>query len=270
MVGAPVSEKQPGSQTTLRVGWAGGSAMALILLAVVARTAALAVIRPRLPVYLGLEILFVALFIAVLWKPGVPRWALNLYFLLQVALVLALLSLRPQFDSVLLLFLPLSHQAALIFEGRLRWAWILGLVGLTAGSLILFLGALRGLALALPLMAFEVVIPAYLIAGWEIESARLESARLLREVQITHERLQMHMGQVEQLAAMQERNRLARELHDTVSQLIFSISLTARAAELLLDQDVARARPLLSRLQALTAEALGQLRSVIVHLHPPQ
>jgi signal transduction histidine kinase len=244
--------------------------MILILVAVVARTAVLAAIRARLPLYLGLEGIFIALFAAVLWKPGVPRWALHLYALLQVAIVLTLLSLRPQFDAVLLLFLPLSHQAALIFEGRMRWAWILGLVMLTAGSLIFFLGLLKGLALALPMMAFEVVIPAHLIAGWDIDSARVESARLLREVQITHECLQARMGQVEQLAAMQERNRLARELHDTVSQLIFSISLTARAAELLLDQDAARTLPLLRRLQALTADALGQLRSVIVHLHPPQ
>ena len=69
---------------------------------------------------------------------------------------------------------------------------------------------------------------------------------------------------------MQERNRLARELHDTVSQLIFSISLTARSAQLLLKRDPARVPEQLNRLQEMTTDALSQLRSLITQLRPPQ
>ena len=69
---------------------------------------------------------------------------------------------------------------------------------------------------------------------------------------------------------MQERNRLARELHDTVSQLIFSINLTTRSAQLLLKKDPARVPDQLKRLQEMTTDALSQLRSLITKLRPPQ
>ena len=69
---------------------------------------------------------------------------------------------------------------------------------------------------------------------------------------------------------MQERNRLARELHDTVSQLIFSINLTTRSAQLLLKKEPARVADQLNRLQEMTADALAQLRSLISQLRPTQ
>jgi signal transduction histidine kinase len=75
---------------------------------------------------------------------------------------------------------------------------------------------------------------------------------------------------VEELTAARERNRLARELHDSVSQTIFSVTLTAQAARLLLDRDPARVPELLDRLESMTASALAQLRSLIAKLHPPQ
>jgi signal transduction histidine kinase len=74
----------------------------------------------------------------------------------------------------------------------------------------------------------------------------------------------------EQLAESRERNRLARELHDSVSQTIFSVTLTAQAARLLLDREPARVPELLDRLESMTGGALAQLRSLIAKLHPRQ
>jgi signal transduction histidine kinase len=73
---------------------------------------------------------------------------------------------------------------------------------------------------------------------------------------------------VEELASLEERSRLARELHDTVSQLVFSITLTSRSAQLLLQQDSSRAREQLERLRDLCASALAQLRSLISQMRP--
>ena len=93
---------------------------------------------------------------------------------------------------------------------------------------------------------------------------------MIGELQETHQQLEVYASQVEELAALQERIRLARELHDSVSQLIFSINLNARSAQMLLKKDPARLPEILQRLQALTAEALSQLRSLITQLRPPQ
>jgi signal transduction histidine kinase len=73
---------------------------------------------------------------------------------------------------------------------------------------------------------------------------------------------------VEELAAMEERNRLARELHDSVSQTMFSLLLATRSAQILLERDPVRVRPQLEQLQELTQSALAQMRSLIAELRP--
>jgi len=254
----------------LKPGRIGLTAIYLVFAAVVARTLTYEEISPLLPRYLGLELLYLALFTAVLLRPSLPGWLVHLYFVLQSALVLLILSLEPEFDFVVLLFFLLSCQASLFFTGRMRWMWVLGLVLLTGGSLIFYLGLLRGLAVALTTMAGEIVVPAYLIVNHETETARAKSQGFLRELEVTHQQLTLYASQVGELAAVQERNRLARQLHDTVSQLIFSISLTARSAQLLLAKDPLRVSEQLHHLQAMTGDALSQLRSLITQLRPSQ
>ena len=85
-----------------------------------------------------------------------------------------------------------------------------------------------------------------------------------------HQALKEYASQAEELAAVRERNRLARELHDSVSQVIFGITLTSQSARLLLERDPARVPELLDRLEELTGSALGRLRSLIAQLRPPQ
>src|SRR5215212_3230254 len=64
-----------------------------------------------------------------------------------------------------------------------------------------------------------------------------------------------------ELSIVEERNRLARDLHDSVAQKLFGVVLTAEAASTLLAQDAPAARAQLDRLQELVAEALEELRS---------
>jgi signal transduction histidine kinase len=72
-----------------------------------------------------------------------------------------------------------------------------------------------------------------------------------------------------ELSILSERNRLALELHDAVSQKLFGLVLTAEAATTLLDRDPAAARVQLTRLGTLAQEALDELRGLILELRPP-
>jgi signal transduction histidine kinase len=74
--------------------------------------------------------------------------------------------------------------------------------------------------------------------------------------------------QARQLAAGEERSRLARELHDSVSQTLFGIALTAEAAATLQATDPVRAAEQLARLSALTAAAQNEMRDLIFALRP--
>jgi signal transduction histidine kinase len=73
-----------------------------------------------------------------------------------------------------------------------------------------------------------------------------------------------------ELSIVAERNRLALELHDVVSQKLFSLVLTAEAAATQFDRDPAAARAQLDRLRDLSREALEELRSLILGLRPPE
>jgi signal transduction histidine kinase len=73
-----------------------------------------------------------------------------------------------------------------------------------------------------------------------------------------------------ELSIVAERNRLALELHDAVSQKLFSLVLTAEAAATQYDRDPAAARTQLERLRSLSREALDELRSLILGLRPPE
>jgi signal transduction histidine kinase len=73
-----------------------------------------------------------------------------------------------------------------------------------------------------------------------------------------------------ELTLVEERTRLARELHDAVAQKLFSLRLTAGAAAALVSRDPERAREELARVQQLSADALGELRSAIFQLRPAE
>jgi signal transduction histidine kinase len=72
-----------------------------------------------------------------------------------------------------------------------------------------------------------------------------------------------------ELSIVSERNRLAIELHDAVSQKLFSLVLTAEAASTLLGRDPQAARAHVDRLQQLARESLDELRSLMLELRPP-
>jgi signal transduction histidine kinase len=73
-----------------------------------------------------------------------------------------------------------------------------------------------------------------------------------------------------ELSIVEERNRLARELHDSVTQKLFGVTLTAESAATVVDRDPEEARQQLARLQQLAREAMEELRSLIFELRPPE
>ncbi|GAA3239861.1 GAF domain-containing sensor histidine kinase [Streptomyces thermocoprophilus] len=71
-----------------------------------------------------------------------------------------------------------------------------------------------------------------------------------------------------ELTIAEERSRLAHELHDAVSQKLFSLRLTAQAAARLVDRDPVRAKGELHQVAQLAAEAADELRAAVVELRP--
>jgi PAS domain S-box-containing protein len=70
------------------------------------------------------------------------------------------------------------------------------------------------------------------------------------------------------LAALQERQRLAQNLHDAVNQSLFSAGLIAEVLPRLWDRDQAEARQSLEDLRRLTRGALAEMRELLAELRP--
>jgi signal transduction histidine kinase len=72
----------------------------------------------------------------------------------------------------------------------------------------------------------------------------------------------------QELAALEERTRLARELHDSVSQALYGIGLGARTAKTLLDRDPSQVRGPIDYVLSLAEAGLAEMRALIFELRP--
>lgn len=240
----------------------------LIFAANIARAFSRGEIPLKMPLYVGVAAAFLLLFTISIVLPRLHPTLYILYFAVQAAVLLYLLSIYPEYDFSTLLFVFLIIQAAAWYSGKSRWAAILILIVLTVGSLMYFLGAIRGLSLSILNLAVEIVIAGFIVAFQEMEAARSESQVMLAQLQETHRQLEIYSSQVEELAAIEERNRLARDLHDSVSQTLFSIRLNTQAAQLLVEQGSPQAGAQLERLHELSQAALADMRGLIAQLRP--
>jgi PAS domain S-box-containing protein len=112
-------------------------------------------------------------------------------------------------------------------------------------------------------------VPAETTGIAEIADGKVVGAHgAVRDISV-RERLELDLReQAAEIAASSERANLARELHDSVTQALFSMGLTMRSLELLLDQDPAAARGKLGELRDLQKDALAEMRTLIFELRP--
>jgi signal transduction histidine kinase len=76
----------------------------------------------------------------------------------------------------------------------------------------------------------------------------------------------LQVQQASERAAAAERDRIARELHDSVSQTLYSIAMVADALPVILDHDPATAGRQATQIRSMTLQALGDLRVLLLEL----
>lgn len=191
------------------------------------------------------------------------------YLLLQAGLVAALLFIPATEDFFGNLFIPLSMDAVLYF-GRRKGFTAIGVFSVvTAVALASSVqGPLFGIAMASLYGGIGVLFGGYADQVQKAEVARRHNQSLMTELQTVHHQLQGFVSQAEEMAAEQERSRLARELHDSVTQTVFSMNLTAQGAGLLLAREPGRVAAQLERLEELAASAMREIQTLVSQLRP--
>ena len=115
----------------------------------------------------------------------------------------------------------------------------------------------------LPALIFVVVFARLRISE---QRARTQVERLNGELAAANQQLRDYAAQAEELATSTERNRLAREIHDSVGHFLTSINVQIEAARVLIASDPQRAANALDKAQSLTRESLTDLRRSVAAL----
>ncbi|HSF83297.1 MAG TPA: sensor histidine kinase [Anaerolineales bacterium] len=197
------------------------------------------------------------------------KWIQATYLVLQTCLVGAMLVIPPLNDFGGNLFIPLGLQAVLFYGRRTGFLWSAAFTLVMAA--ILLRGGDKfpgGLAMALFYGGTCFLSGGYAHQIRKAEDARRENQRTYNQLQTAHREIQGYASQREELAAERERNRLARELHDSVTQTVFSMNLTVQSARILLDKDLNRVDAQLGRLQELAGSAMAEIQLLVTRLQP--
>jgi signal transduction histidine kinase len=84
-----------------------------------------------------------------------------------------------------------------------------------------------------------------------------------RQLASAHERLQQYALQIEDLAAVEERNRIAREIHDSLGHALTALNVQLQTANKLWQVDISKARTFLSQAQRLGEIAIKEVRQSV-------
>ena len=122
----------------------------------------------------------------------------------------------------------------------------------------------RGQRIGLVVLSYEAVYP------WPADELQpyLATAAQLATAIDSRRQQQSLFEQGQQVAVMEERRRLARDLHDSVTQSLFSMSLLAQVVPELWDIDPAESRAMLAQIRDLTRSALAEMRALLFELRP--
>ncbi len=188
-------------------------------------------------------------------RQGSVSW-MRVYFIFQVALFIALFWLEnadTRTGSAIgsLAITPILQSA--VMRVRIRVL----IYGVMIASMILISALyLPVTQLVFPTIVLLLTNGAILLIGYLIMSEE-RAHELLNE---TNRKLTEYAAQVEELAISKERNRLAREIHDSIGHYLTAINMQIEAARAIMESDPARAQQALGKAQTLTKDGLAEIR----------
>jgi signal transduction histidine kinase len=181
------------------------------------------------------------------------------YFAIQLSLAATLIRLSGSTGELSLILLPLAGQTALILPIYLTVIFCLSIYIILVMPFLLRGRWIDAIALAVIYgtgIVFVAVFTRVAASERDARNALAEANQLLRD----------HASQVEELATSKERNRLAREIHDSVGHYLTVVNVQIGAARTVLDQNRSRALEHLSKAQSLTQEGLAEVRHSVAAL----
>jgi signal transduction histidine kinase len=193
-------------------------------------------------------------------------WAEAVFFSVQCSLVFGI-GLVLGTGGTWLIGVPLAGFAVERLAARWRWAVYVALVA----SVVLPIG-LRHVnwasALASSVTVGSAILFVVVFAQMRLneQQARERAEQLAAELEKANVQLAAYATQAEELAMTQERNRLAREIHDNLGHTLTIINVQLEAARVVMDSDPGRALDAMNKAQELAQKGLAGVRGSVAAL----
>jgi NarL family two-component system sensor histidine kinase YdfH len=186
-------------------------------------------------------------------------WNSWIYLAAQTALVFALVSLAGVLGALLGLYMGLIGEAVGMMghSWREKTAAAAGILAVSAVNYLTFMPRsdfIWWIAILIPMTFFVVV---YVVLYSRQMEARVKAQRLLGELEAANRRLTEYADEIEDLTLANERQRMARELHDTLAQGLAGLILQLEAV----DSHLAGGRP--ERAQEIVRRAMERARDAL-------
>jgi signal transduction histidine kinase len=215
-----------------------------------------------------LLVIFTVLF-ALLPRSEKTAWMMHVHLGVMTVIVAVLIALKPDAGIFPMLFFVLSPTAMMAFPTRTGLIWILAFTLVTGIVFLSVAPPLEALMALLLYFAGYWFFGAFARALVSAEDARSESQRLLAELQEAHLQLQDYAARVEELAVAEERNRLSREMHDTIGHRLTVAAVQLEGAQRLIVNDPNRAARMVDTVRQQVRGALAELRHTVATLREP-
>jgi signal transduction histidine kinase len=195
-----------------------------------------------------------------------PGWAEALFFAVQCALLLGI-GLVLGTGGSWLIGLPLAAFAVELLAPRWRWP----VYGALIAIIVLPTGFRSGNwtnALVDGVMGSAAVFFIAVFAQMRVneQQARERAERLTQDLEEANVELAAYATQAEELAMTQERNRLAREIHDSLGHYLTIVNVQIEAAKVVMDSDPHRALDAMNKAQELAQKGLTRVRESVAAL----
>ncbi len=227
--------------------------------------------RPSFPGYIMVMVALLVIHGVIYWlllSPGMSRSIVTALLIVQAGIFIAVSLVVLHMVVFICLYLTLAGVVILSLS-QVRHAILAGLGFLIAGipgyilySRYIGIGTVLWFYLPVALFLFVAIV----IFTQQV-SAKTRTQQLLAELAESHRQLETYSAQVEELTLSNERQRMARELHDTLSQGLAGIILQLEAADSHLSSGKEhRAQSIIQQAMARARATLAESRQVIDHL----
>jgi signal transduction histidine kinase len=187
------------------------------------------------------------------------------YVATQIGMGTSLLFLATS-PVIMFAMLPVVGQAVVLLPRRLMFAacgtMLLGL----AVPMAIFSGWRPAAVLGVFFLAGIVFVVVITELAVKEQRGRREIERLLAELRDANDRLRQYADQVEELATLKERNRLAREIHDSLGHYLTVVIVQIEAAIAVFEKNRDDSLDVLRKAQGLAQKGLGEVRRSVAAL----